>query len=109
MVSNSNNILKGQPKNWTKSSYNSSRGAVAAFTDLIARSPTKYIIISYNDEGVIPLKQMGEILELHGTVEKVPIEHKVYNRLRGIAGYKREKEAREVKEFIWVLTKRDTR
>lgn len=100
---------RGQPKNWTKSSYNSSRGAVAAFTDLITRSPTKYIIMSYNDEGIIPLKQMGEILELHGTVEKVPIKHKVYNRLRGIAGYKREKEAREVKEFIWVLTKRDTR
>ena len=44
-------------------------------------------------------------MKKYGTLEKIPINHKVYNRLRGIAEYKREKEAREVKEFLWLLTK----
>ncbi len=96
---------RGQPKNWVKSAYNSSRHAVGAFKDLIENAPTKYILLSYNDEGIIPIDVMEEILENAGTVEKIPIDHKVYNRLRGIADYKREKEARDVKEFIWMLTK----
>ena len=33
-------------------------------------------------------------------VEKIPITHKTYNRLKGISNYKREKEYKDVKEFI---------
>ncbi len=96
---------RGQPKNWIKSAYNSSRHAISAFKHLIENAPAKYILLSYNDEGIIPIDTLESIMEEHGTVEKIPIDHKVYNRLRGIADYKREKEARNVKEFIWMLTK----
>ena len=96
---------RGQPKNWVKSAYNSSRNAISAFKHLIENAPAKYILLSYNDEGIIPIDTLESIMEEHGTVEKIPIDHKVYNRLRGIADYKREKEARNVKEFIWMLTK----
>jgi len=96
---------RGQPKNWVKSAYNSSRHATQAFKDLIENAPAKYILLSYNDEGIIPIDTVEEILKENGTLEKIPIDHKVYNRLRGIADYKREKESREVKEFIWMLTK----
>ena len=88
-----------------KSAYNSSRHAENAFENIIENAPAKYIILSYNDEGIIPINKLESIMEKHGTLEKIPIDHKVYNRLRGIADYKREKEAREVKEFIWLLTK----
>jgi len=97
---------RGQPKNWIKSAYNSSRHAISAFKHLIENAPAKYILLSYNDEGIIPIDTLESIMEEHGTVEKIPIDHKVYNRLRGIADYKREKEARNVKEFIWMLTKK---
>ena len=96
---------RGQPKTWTKSAYNSSRNAKTAFTNLIEHAPAKYVVLSYNDEGIIPIEELEEIMERHGTVEKIPIDHKVYNRLRGIADYKREKDARSVKEYIWLLTK----
>jgi adenine-specific DNA-methyltransferase len=97
---------RGQPKNWIKSAYNSSRHAISAFKHLIENAPAKYILLSYNDEGIIPIDTLESIMDQHGTVEKIPIDHKVYNRLRGIADYKREKEARNVKEFIWMLTKK---
>ncbi len=96
---------RGQPKNWIKSAYNSSRHAESAFQHIIENAPAKYIILSYNDEGIIPINTLEAIMEKYGTLEKIPIDHKVYNRLRGIAEYKREKEAREVKEFLWLLTK----
>ena len=33
-------------------------------------------------------------MEKHGTLEKIPIDHKNDNRLRGIADYKRENSQR---------------
>ena len=34
---------------------------------------------------------------------KRPIEHKTYNRLKGLSSYKRTGEYKDVKEFIWVI------
>ena len=64
-------------------------------------------MISYNDGGIIPLDELDNILKKYGTLMKIPINHKIYNRLRGIANYKREKEDQGVKEFIWLLDTRE--
>ena len=42
-------------------------------------------------------------LEKYGTLHKIPVNHKIYNRMRGIASYKREGEDEGVKEYIWLL------
>tara|TARA_B100001063_G_C16773638_1_gene563412 strand:- start:2637 stop:3806 length:1170 start_codon:yes stop_codon:yes gene_type:complete len=97
---------RGQPKNWCKSNYNSLNKAEQTFNDLIKNAKAKYIILSYNDEGIIPLKNIETILNNYGNVEKIPIQHNVYNRLRGIAKYKRQKNEKNVKEFLWILTKK---
>ena len=34
---------------------------------------------------------------------KIPVEHKTYKRMQGIAAYKRKKEHEDVKEFLWLL------
>lgn len=39
-------------------------------------------------------------------VYKYPLDHKTYNKLKGIASYKRTAEWEDVKEFIWLV---DTR
>ena len=94
---------RGQPKNWVKSNYNSSTHAKKTFTELLENTYAKYIIISYNNCGIIPLDELDKILDNFGEVIKIPIEHKTYNKLKGLSSYKRTGEYKDVKEFIWVI------
>ena len=94
---------RGQTKNWKKSPYNSFTHAKKAFEDLIKNTRSKFILLSYNNGGIIPLGELEEILERYGSLTKIPVEHKTYHKLQGIANYKRKKEYEDVKEFLWLL------
>jgi adenine-specific DNA-methyltransferase len=96
---------RGQPKNWVKSPYCSFVKAKESFEDLIKNTKAKYILISYNNKGIIPLKELDEILEKYGELRKIPVEHSVYNKLIGIAAKKRQKKNTKVEEFLWLLKK----
>lgn len=96
---------RGQPKGWLKSLYNSKKHAEKAFTDLIDNTKSKYILISYNNGGIIDLKTIDKILGNFGIVEKIPVEHKTYNRLKGISEYKRKTNKEAIQEYFWLLTK----
>ena len=94
---------RGQPKNWKKSDYNSIKKAKKTFTNLIKNTKSKWIILSYNDGGIVPISEIDEILKEKGEVQKIPIEYLVYNKLKGIASYKRKNENKKVREFLWVV------
>ena len=96
---------RGQPKNWIKSPWCSFSKAKNSFIKLIedTKIKTKFLLLSYNNTGIIPIKDLEDILIKHGIVYKIPIEHKTYNKLKGIASYKRKKSFQEVKEFIWLV------
>ena len=66
-----------------------------------------YIILSYNNGGIIPISTIDNILNSFGKVDKIPINHNVYNRLKGISDYKRTSEKKEIKEFLWILEKNE--
>jgi len=98
---------RGQ-SNRTKSIYNSTTTTKVkdVMNDLLLNTNAKYIILSYNDGGIIPIAELDALLAKHGkSVEKIPIDHKTYNRLKGISNYKRTKEYKAVKEFMYVVTK----
>ena len=42
----------------------------------------------------------------YGKLSKIPVEHKTYNKMKGIANYKRKKENIKINEFLWLLDKR---
>ena len=94
---------RGQPKNWYKSPYNSFKKAEAEFESLIKNTKAKFIIISYNNGGIIPLDKMDNILQKRGKGTKIPINHSTYNRLKGIASKKRVKKDVKIKEFLWIV------
>ena len=94
---------RGQPKNWEKSSYCSLKNAKKSFEDLIKNTKSNFILVSYNDRGIIPLNELDEILEKYGTLKKIPVEHKVYNKFIGIAAKKRKKQNKKIEEFLWLL------
>jgi len=97
---------RGQPKNWVKSKYNSYKYATKVFEDLIQHTKAKFILVSYNNGGIIPLNDLDNILKKYGTLNKIPVTHKTYNKLKGIANYKRQKKNQEIKEYLWLLEKK---
>ena len=52
---------------------------------------------------IIPLEKIQTILEKKGKVEKIPVQHKTYNRLKGIANYKKKSEKESIKEYMWLV------
>ncbi len=99
------NTTRGQPKKWTKSSYNSITHAKDAFDELIKNTNSEYILISYNNKGIIKQEVMENILKKYGDVEKIVLEHKTYNRYKGISEPKRKKVDENINEFLWLLKK----
>lgn len=97
------NSNRGQPKNWNKSDYNSFSRAEDAFTEMFKKIKAKFVVISYNNKGIIPIKNLEKILASRGKVYTRPVNHPTYNKLKGIANYKRTAKWEDVKEFIWVV------
>jgi len=99
---------RGQPKNWERSSYCSLKNAKKSFEDLIKNTKSNFILVSYNNKGIIPLDELDKILDKYGKLTKIPIEHKVYNKFIGIAAKKRKKQNKKIEEFLWLLDCRKT-
>jgi len=62
----------------SKSAYNSKRGAWRAFSSLIERLPTPWIIVSFNDEGFHDLDEVAALLSEKGYLRSVAIDFKRY-------------------------------
>lgn len=102
------NTFRGQPKNWKSSNYNSHSKASKEFEELIKNTRSKFILISYNNEGIIKEHEMKQILNKYGTLYLYYIDHNTYNRMKGGADWKRNpnKSINKIKECLYLL---DTR
>jgi len=97
---------RGQPKKRVLSLYNSSTHAKKELSDLLLHTHAKFVIISYFDKGVISFDDFSDILNSHTQHwEKIPILHKTFNRLRGLAKSKQSSENNlsETKDFLFFL------
>lgn len=94
---------RGQPKNWIKSNYCSYNKAKKEFSKLIKLTKSKYILISYNNKGIIPIPDLENILKKKGEVYKIPFTNGAYNKYLGIAEKKRQKKKEKLEEFLWLI------
>lgn len=94
---------RGQPTDWIKSDYNSIVNAYSALENLIQKTKASYIIISYNSKGIIPIDKLENMLNKYGKLQKKKIEHKTYNKLNGVANYKRKGLKKSLEEYIYIL------
>lgn len=73
-------IIKGKTgvRNYKKqrSLYCSRKKSLYALEELINRSKFKYILLSYNDEGLIPLNEIEKIMRTKGKYIRYEINHK---------------------------------
>ena len=84
---------------------NSFTNAKQTLLQLISNTRSKYILLSYNSCGIIPINELDISLQQFGHVRKIPIEHKTYNRLKGMGNYKRKDQKEKNEEFLWLIRK----
>lgn len=91
---------RGQPDDWTRSKYNSFSECKRVFEELIKQIPASYVIISYNNEGILSEEQLTEILERYGSVSKQEIVYPTYKGCKNLSS-----RNKDVLEYIWILNK----
>lgn len=91
---------RGQPDDWTRSKYNSFSECKRVFEELIKNIPASYVIISYNNEGILSEELLTEILERYGTISKQEIVYPTYKGCKNLAS-----RNKDVLEYLWILEK----
>ncbi len=97
-----NNISKvaGIPEDWNKSVYNKKKEALISFENLVKDIDSKYLIISYNNEGFISLEEMQTMLTKYGKLTTKEID---YIAFRG--GRNLKNRNTYTTEYIFILKK----
>ncbi|WP_026389836.1 DNA adenine methylase [[Acholeplasma] multilocale] len=93
--------VSGIPDNWNKSDFNKMSIAKESLRFICEKADSKFVIISFNNEGFIRPEEIKEMLSEIGVV--TVIEEK-YNAYRGSRNLKNR--TKYVKEFLFILDKR---
>ena len=92
--------VSGIPKDWKKSPYYKKKEVFEAFDSLIKNTRSKWILISYNDEGLLSSQEILDILSQYGEVN---LKKQKYNTFRGSKNLK--DRSLHVEELLYVLKK----
>ncbi|NDV80091.1 DUF5053 domain-containing protein [Dysgonomonas sp. 511] len=92
--------VSGIPKNYNKSHYNNKNRIHTTFENLINQANTKYLIISYSNEGFISYDEMIGILSKYGKLKIKKIEHLAYRGGRNL-----QNRSKTVTEYLFILHK----
>jgi len=92
--------VSGIPKNWNKSAYNKKKDAITAFDNLIKNTKAKYILLSYNNEGILSIDELSDIIKKYGTYEIVKQEYSVFKASRNL-----HNRDIKVEELLWIIQK----
>ena len=98
------NISKvaGIPQYWNKSDYNKKNKALESFEQLVYDIDSKYLLISYNNEGFISFDEMCNMLSKYGELDIQEID---YVAFRGGKNLK-EKKNKHTIEYLFTLKKK---
>ena len=99
-VGNNISAVAGIPDDWNKSLYNKKNEALSTFEQLVNGIDSKYLIISYNNEGFISLEEMQTMLSKYG---KLATKEFDYVAFRGSRNLKNRNA--HTTEYIFILRK----
>lgn len=93
--------VSGIPADWNRSAYNSHDSAVNSMTSLIRQCLEKasYVLLSYNDEGIINSDDWETIFEPYN-VEKKEIKYDTYKGSRNL-----KNRSNKVMEIMYLISK----
>jgi len=90
--------LKGKTgliEDYNKSDFCSKPRVKAAFEELIRNSKCNYLLLSYNNEGLLDLETLKTILREKGNVKLYKIKYKKFKSFQG--------EQDSVEEYFWIV------
>ncbi len=93
----------GLRPNYQKSQYCKKREVKATFEHLIAQAQFPYIFLSYNNEGLMTLKEIQAILQKYGKYTRV---EKTYQRFKADIDENRTFSSTDTLEYLHILEKR---
>ena len=76
--------VSGIPEGWNHSRYNQKREAEAALFALLASTPAKFLMVSYNSEGFIPQESFLRFLRQLGEVTPFETEYSAFRGSRNL-------------------------
>jgi adenine-specific DNA-methyltransferase len=92
--------VSGIPAGWNRSAYNKRTQVQLALGSLLSALPARFVLISYNSEGFIPLPEMLALLSRHGRVEHMQTDYATFRGCRNLRS-----RALSVKEYLFLLEK----
>jgi adenine-specific DNA-methyltransferase len=92
--------VAGIPDDWNKSAYNKKNEALTAFESLVSDIDSKYLIISYNNEGFISLEEMQTMLSKYGRLTTKEIDYVAFRGSRNL-----KNRNTHTTEYIFLLKK----
>ena len=92
--------VSGIPDDWNHSVFNKKGTALNGMMDIISKLDTRFVLVSYNNEGFISFDEMKSMLAKFGKVREKRIE---YNTFRGSRNL-RERNI-HTNEFLFLLEK----
>ena len=91
-------MVSGIPYDWHRSRYNVRRMSFTLLRELFTNLPARFLLISFNDEGFIPIAALTAELHRHGSIDEVIVP---YNAFRGSRNL-RQRSA-HVKEHLFLV------
>lgn len=99
-VGNNISAVAGIPDDWNKSLYNKKNEALSTFEQLVNDIDSKYLIISYNNEGFISLEEMQTMLSKYGKLYTKEIDYVAFRGSRNL-----KNRNAHTTEYIFILRK----
>lgn len=93
--------VSGIPSDWRRSVWNGRRTAEGALEALVGDVAADVVLLSYSDEGIIPVSRIEEILARFGDLRVLRKEHAVFRGSRNL-----DARSKSLDEYLFVLTKR---
>jgi len=87
-----------RPYEGQKSKYCQKNSVLKIFTDLIENANTKFILLSYNDEGLLAEKEISSVLKKRGRVRIFRKSHRRYKSIN-----QKESDRRAVNEKLYLV------
>ncbi len=92
--------VSGIISGWNKSDYNYKKSAKDSFHDLLKNTRSKFIVMSYNNEGILHGQDWLDVLDGY-KYEKIEVD---YNAFKGSRNLKDRNT--KVKEILWIIDNR---
>ena len=97
---NSTSKVSGIPVDWNRSDYNKKKKAYASFEELVNNLDSRYLLVSFNSEGLISRDDMIKLLKKYGKIDVLETNYNTFRGSRNLNG-----RSIHVKEYLFLLEK----